>query len=277
MIKLFKRSPLSARIGMLVIAVNLFVCIAAPVIAPYGETEVIGEVWESVSAPNSILGTDHLGRDLFTRMVYGARNTVLLAIGITALAFFLGIFFAFLAAVLGGWVNQLLSRSVDILMAFPTLIFALVVLSVLGTSVPSLVFVLMIPAATRVYRLARALAMNINVLDYVEVARIRGEGIFWVISREILPNTLSPLAAEFGLRFCFVFLFISSLSFLGLGLQPPTADWGGMVRENAGAITYGIMIPLIPAAAIAQLTVGINLVVDWFLHESAGGKTKPKK
>ncbi len=270
MIKLFKRSPLSARIGMLVIAVNLFVCIAAPVIAPYGETEVIGEVWESVSAPNSILGTDHLGRDLFTRMVYGARNTVLLAIGITALAFFLGIFFAFLAAVLGGWVNQLLSRSVDILMAFPTLIFALVVLSVLGTSVPSLVFVLMIPAATRVYRLARALAMNINVLDYVEVARIRGEGIFWVISREILPNTLSPLAAEFGLRFCFVFLFISSLSFLGLGLQPPTADWGGMVRENAGAITYGIMIPLIPAAAIAQLTVGINLVVDWFLHESAG-------
>ncbi|MBU8911225.1 MAG: ABC transporter permease [Desulfobacterales bacterium] len=270
MIKLFKRSPLSARIGMLVIAVNLFVCIAAPLIAPYGETEVIGEVWESVSAPNSILGTDHLGRDLFTRMVYGARNTVLLAIGITALAFFLGIFFAFLAAVLGGWVNQLLSRSVDILMAFPTLIFALVVLSVLGTSVPSLVFVLMIPAATRVYRLARALAMNINVLDYVEVARIRGEGIFWVISREILPNTLSPLAAEFGLRFCFVFLFISSLSFLGLGLQPPTADWGGMVRENAGAITYGIMIPLIPAAAIAQLTVGINLVVDWFLHESAG-------
>ena len=255
---------------MLVIAVNLFVCIAAPLIAPYGETEVIGEVWESVSAPNSILGTDHLGRDLFTRMVYGARNTVLLAIGITALAFFLGIFFAFLAAVLGGWVNQLLSRSVDILMAFPTLIFALVVLSVMRTSVPSLIFVLMIPAATRVYRLARALAMNINVLDYVEVAHIRGEGIFWVISREILPNTLSPLAAEFGLRFCFVFLFISSLSFLGLGLQPPTADWGGMVRENAGAITYGIMIPLIPAAAIAQLTVGINLVVDWFLHESAG-------
>lgn len=270
MIKLFKRSPLSARIGMLVIAVNLFVCIAAPLIAPYGETEIIGEIWESVGAPNSILGTDHLGRDLFTRMVYGARNTVFLAIGITALAFFLGIFFAFLAAVLGGWVNQLLSRSVDILMAFPTLIFALVVLSVMGTSVPSLVFVLMIPAATRVYRLARALAMNINVLDYVEVARIRGEGIFWIIYREILPNTLSPLAAEFGLRFCFVFLFISSLSFLGLGLQPPTADWGGMVRENAGAITYGIMVPLIPAAAIAQLTVGINLVVDWFLHESAG-------
>ena len=270
MIKLFKKSPLSARIGMLIIAVNLFVCIAAPALTPYGETEVIGEVWESVSAPNSLLGTDHLGRDLFTRLVYGARNTVLLAIGITALAFLVGVFFAFLAAVLGGWVNQVLSRCVDILMAFPTLIFALVVLSVLGTSVPSLVFVLMIPAATRVYRLARALAMNINVLDYVEVARIRGERIFWIISREILPNTLSTLAAEFGLRFCFVFLFISSLSFLGLGLQPPTADWGGMVRENAGAITYGIIVPLIPAAAIAQLTVGINLVVDWFLHESAG-------
>jgi peptide/nickel transport system permease protein len=230
---------------------------------------LVGNPWDG-SNSKTLLGTDHLGRDVLTRLIYGARHTILLALGVTSLAFFLGIVFGFLAAILGGWVNQLLSRIVDALMAFPTLIFALVCLSVLGTSVPVLVSVCAVPAATRVYRISRALAMDINVLDYVTVARIRGEKLIWVMSREILPNTLAPLAAEFGLRFCFVFLFISSLSFLGLGLQPPMADWGGMVRENAGAITYGIFIPLIPAAAIAQLTVAINVVVDWFLRESAG-------
>lgn len=269
MLQLLKKAPLSAQIGLVVIAINIFISILAPVISPYGETELAGNPWDS-SNSKTLLGTDHLGRDVLTRLIYGARHTILLALGITSLAFFLGIAFGFLAAVLGGWVNQLISRIVDALMAFPTLIFALVCLSVLGTSVPVLVCVCAVPAATRVYRLARALAMDINVLDYVTVARIRGEKLFWVMSREILPNTLAPLAAEFGLRFCFVFLFISSLSFLGLGLQPPMADWGGMVRENSGAITYGIFIPLIPAAAIAQLTVAINVVVDWFLRESAG-------
>jgi peptide/nickel transport system permease protein len=112
--------------------------------------------------------------------------------------------------------------------------------------------------------------MDIEVLDFVEAARLRGEGLYWIMSQEILPNTMAPLLAEFGLRFCFVFLFISSLSFLGLGIQPPSADWGGMVRENAGAITFGIIAPLVPAAAIAFLTVGVNLVVDWLLQRSAG-------
>jgi peptide/nickel transport system permease protein len=269
MIQFIKSIPLSAKIGLVVISLNILVSIFAPVLAPYGETKLVGDPWVG-SSTTTLLGTDHLGRDILTRLIYGARHTILLALGITTLAFILGIVFGFLAAVLGGWVNQLLSRIVDALMAFPTLIFALVCLSVLGTSVPALVGVCAVPAATRVYRLARALAMDINVLDYVTVARIRGEKLLWIMKSEILPNVLSPLAAEFGLRFCFVFLFISSLSFLGLGLQPPMADWGGMVRENAGAITYGIFIPLIPAVAIAQLTVAINIVVDWFLRESAG-------
>lgn len=267
--KMIKRIPLSAQIGLVIILLNVFTAIFAPTLAPYGETELVGESWEQFGGA-TLLGTDHLGRDMLTRLIYGARHTILLALGVTALSFFLGILFGFLAAVMGGWVNQLLSRIVDALMAFPTLIFALVCLSVLGTSVPVLVCVCAVPAATRVYRLARALAMDINVLDYVQVARIRGERLIWIMTREILPNALSPLAAEFGLRFCFVFLFISSLSFLGLGLQPPTADWGGMVRENSVAISYGIFLPLIPAMAIAQLTVAINLVVDWFLRESAG-------
>lgn len=267
--KIIKRIPISAQIGLVIIMINLSTAIFAPALAPYGETELVGESWEEIGGA-TLLGTDHLGRDMLTRLIYGAQHTILLALGVTALSFFLGILLGFLAAVMGGWVNQVLSRIVDALMAFPTLIFALVCLSVLGTSTPVLVCVCAVPAATRVYRLARALAMDINVMDYVQVARIRGEKLIWIMTREILPNALSPLAAEFGLRFCFVFLFISSLSFLGLGLQPPTADWGGMVRENSGAISYGILLPLIPALAIAQLTVAINLVVDWFLDKSAG-------
>lgn len=269
MLDLLKKSPLSARIGMGIILLNVLAAVFAPFIAPYGETSVVGDVWEGFSS-EFLLGTDHLGRDLFTRMVYGARNTIVLAFLTTAISFLLGTSLGFIAATKGGWIDQIFSRIVDIFMAFPTLIFALMILSVMGSSVPVLIFTIAILDSTRVYRLSRAVAMDIEVMDYVEVARLRGEGLWWIMRHEILPNAMPPLVAEFGLRFCFVFLFIASLSFLGLGLQPPLADWGGMVKENAGAITFGIYIPLFPAAAIAFLTVGVNLIVDWFLHLSSG-------
>jgi len=264
-----KKVPLSARIGVCIVLINCFVALFAPLIAPYGETSVVGNVWESFSS-EFYLGTDHLGRDLFTRMVYGARNTIALAFMTTAISFLLGTTLGFVAATKGGWIDQIFSRGIDIIMAFPTLIFALMVLSVMGSSTTVLVFTIAILDSTRVYRLSRAVAMDIEVMEFVEAARLRGEGLWWIMRHEILPNAMPPLVAEFGLRFCFVFLFIASLSFLGLGLQPPLADWGGMVRENAGAITFGIYIPLLPAAAIAVLTVGVNLIVDWFLHLSSG-------
>ena len=266
--QLLKSSPVSARVGMGIVLINLFAVIFAPVIAPYGETQVIGDVWLS-SGSDHILGTDQLGRDLFTRILYGARNTITIAFLIPLLSFFIGATAGFLAATLKGWVDQLLGRLVDIIMAFPTLIFALMVLSVLGTSVPVLIVVIAMLDSTRVFRLSRAVAMDIEVMDFVEAARLRGEKLWWIMRHEILPNAMPTLLAEFGLRFCFVFLFISALSFLGLGIQPPTADWGGMVRENAGAITFGILVPLWPAGAIAFLTIGVNLIVDWFLHRSS--------
>jgi peptide/nickel transport system permease protein len=186
------------------------------------------------------------------------------------LAFTLGVISGLSVAIIGGWLDTLLSWLVDILMAIPTLIFALMLLSVLGTSIPTLILVIAVLSATRVFRLSRAVAMDVTVMEFVEVAKLRGEGWWWILWHEILPNTLAPLVAEFGLRFCFVFLFISSLSFLGLGIQPPTADWGSMVRENAGAIPFGLPTPFLPAAAIAVLTVGVNLVVDWFLQKTSG-------
>ena len=175
-----------------------------------------------------------------------------------------------MSATLGGWVDQLLGRFVDVIMAIPSLIFALLLLTIFGTSVPVLIIIIAVLDSTRVYRLARAVGMNITVMEYVEAAKLRGEGLWWIIRREILPNAMPPMVAEFGLRFCFVFLFISALSFLGLGIKPPIADWGSMVKENAALISYGDITPLLPAGAIALLTVAVNFVVDWFLHKTSG-------
>lgn len=264
---MWKKSPPSAKLGLIIIVINLLAALIGPTLSPYGETEIIGDVWDPFSA-QAWLGTDHLGRDMLTRLLYGARTTISIALLVTLLSFALGIASGFLAAAVGGWLDQAISRFVDILMAFPTLIFALMVLSVMGTSIPVLIGVIAVLDATRVFRLSRALAVDIAVMDYVEVARLRGEGLWWVMRKEIFPNAIPPLIAEFGLRFCFVFLFISALSFLGLGIQPPNADWGGMVRENAQAINFGVVAPLVPAAAIAILTVGVNMVADWFLHRA---------
>ena len=269
--KLLGKSPLSARIGIAIVLLNISVAILAPVLTPYSETEIVGDVWQPISSSH-LLGTDHLGRDLFTRLLYGARNTIAIAFVTTMLSFIIGAICGFLAATLGGWTDLTLSRCIDILMAFPTLIFALMVLSVTGTSIAALILVIALLDSTRVYRLSRAVAMDIEVMEFVEAARLRGERVWWLMRHEILPNAMPPLVAEFGLRFCFVFLFIASLSFLGLGIQPPTADWGSMVRENGGAITFGVFTALYPAGAIALLTVGVNLIVDWFLHVASGLK-----
>ena len=270
-LKLFSSAPWSAKFGMLTILAYVVISIFAPFIAPYGETELIGRAYE-VWSDKYLLGTDNLGRDMLSRLIYGARNTIGLALTITLIAFVLGSLTGMIAAALGGWVDQLLSRIVDVLMSIPSLIFALLILSIFGTAMPYLIGTIAILDATRVFRLARATAMNVAVMDYVEVARLRGEKLDWVIRKEILPNITAPLLAEFGLRFCFVFLFISALSFLGLGIQPPTADWGSMVRDNATLISFDDITPLLPAGAIALLTVATNFVVDWILHESSGLK-----
>jgi peptide/nickel transport system permease protein len=188
-----------------------------------------------------------------------------LGLAASLLAFAIGMTAGFLAAVAPRWADMVLSRLVDMMISIPTLIFALVILSVAGTSVPTLIVTIAVLESTRVFRVSRAVAMDIAVLDYVEIARIRGEGLWWIMRREILPNAWPPIIAEFGLRFCFALLFLASLSFLGLGIQPPHADWGSMVKENATAIYVGGIAPLVPAAALAVLTIGVNLVVDWLL------------
>ena len=267
-------APLSARLGLGVIAVYLGAALLVPLLAPYGETEVVGDVWEA-SSRSALLGTDQLGRDLLSRLLYGARNTVGVALVATLLAFVLGVVGGSAAALIGGWVDSLLNWLVEVLLALPSLILALLLLSVLSPSVTTVVLVSALLSATRVFRLSRALALDMTAAEFVELARLRGEGWWWVVRSEIVPNTYGPLLAELGLRFCFVFLFISSLSFLGLGLQPPTADWGSMVRDNAGAMPFGLAAPFFPAAAIALLTVAVNLVVDWLAQTDAAHDRRP--
>lgn len=264
-----RTAPLTASFGLFVIGTYAIAGIFAPVIAPYGQAEIIGPAF-APTGEDMLLGTDQLGRDMFSRIVYGARNSVGLALVATLLAFVAGAVVGLVAAVKGGWFDQLTGRGVDVIMAVPSLIFALLLLSIFGTELHVLVIVIAVIYSPRVFRLTRAVAGNVMVTDYVEAARLRGEGMWYLIRREVLPNSTAPLVAEFGLEFCFVFLLVAGLSFLGLGIQPPAADWGSMVRENATLVSFGQITPLIPAAAIALLTVAVNFVVDWILFRSSG-------
>jgi peptide/nickel transport system permease protein len=267
--KFFGHKPTAtAWVGMFIVSVFIFVAIFAPWIAPYSESDSVSETWDPPSW-QFWLGTDNIGRDLLSRVMFGARTTIGVALMTTILSFLLGTTMGIWAAVGGKVVDQVLSRIVDVMLSIPLLVFALIVLSMFGSSLPALILTIAVLDSTRVFRLARAVATNLVVLEYVEAATLRGEGIWWIIRREILPNALPPMISEFGLRFCFNFLFVASLSFLGLGIQPPLADWGGMVRDNGRAISFGLTAPLWPAMAIAMMTIGVNLIVDWILSINA--------
>ncbi len=293
--KLFRAMPLTASFGVLIILIYAIFAIFAGVIAPYGQDQILQGVAANIvpggdpalgGNPDFPLGTDQIGRDIMSRLIYGAQNTVGIAFATTLLAFFIGGSLGFLAAVVGGWLDQVLSRGVDVLMAIPSLIFALLLMTIASVwssrlGIPLTIFMVVIIAvidSTRVFRLARAVGQNIVVMDYIEAAKLRGEGMGYLVFKEILPNATAPLLAEFGLRFCFVFLTIAALSFLGVGIQPPLADWGTMVRDSAAFINYAqfapkaALTPLLAAGAIALLTVAVNFVVDWMLHRSSGLK-----
>ena len=272
-----KKAPPTAWFGMIVFFCYMFVALFAPWLAPFGEAEIFPvpfAPWDETH----VFGTDQIGRDILSRLIYGARNTMGIALLTTLLSFLIGGALGLIAAIDRGLVDQVLGRAMDVLMAIPSLIFALMLLSIFGSTVTSLIIIIAVLDSTRVFRLTRSVAVGVVVMDYVEVAHLRGEGLAWVMRREILPNVMPPLIAEFDLRFCFVFLTIAALSFLGLGIQPPTADWGSMVRENANLIQFAAydikaaLTPLLPATTIALLTIAVNFMVDWFLHHTSGIK-----
>ena len=248
------------------------VALLAPFIAPFGEGEIVSMQSFAEVPEAGLLGTDYLGRDLISRLLYGARMTMGVALASALLACLMGILLGFLAAVLGGWTDQLLSRLVDALLSFPSVVFALVLIGGLGTSLPVIVVTVALIQATGSYRIARALGNDLIAMDFVDAARARGESAWWIISREILPNASAPLLADFGLRYTYAILIVSALSFLGLGVQPPSADWGVMVKENVQGLFLGSPAALVPAACIASVTVSVNLIVDAIVERGRAGR-----
>jgi peptide/nickel transport system permease protein len=264
----FRDMPLIVWLSLFCL-ITIVICAAfAQWVAPYGEGDIVGDIWAPMSS-EFWLGTDNLGRDILSRLIYGARTTLSVALFATLISFTLGMGLSFFAALNRGIADQILSRFNDMMMAIPTLIFALIVLAMLPQKIWILILVMALLDSTRVFRIGRAVALDVVVMDFVEAAQLRGEGKFKIIIKEILPNTVAPLFAEFGLRFAFAILFLSTLSFLGLGIQPPAADWGGMVKENKDGIIFGVPAALVPGATIALLTICINLIVDWLMRSSA--------
>lgn len=269
-LRALRQAPLIAKFGMVVTAFYVFVAIFAPVLAPYGEVEVVSRIPFAPWSSEFLLGTDQLGRDFLTRLIYGARNSISIALATTLISFTIGCLAGMVAALVGGLLDQVISRFVDAVMSIPDLIFILMILSIFGGSILNLILIIAILTSTRFYRIARAAALNVASLDYVEAARVRGESLLWIAVNEVFPNILPLILSELGMRFCFIFLNIAALSFLGVGIQPPMAEWGSMVRENAALINMGNITPLIPAAAIAFLAIAVNFVVDWQLNRASG-------
>jgi peptide/nickel transport system permease protein len=254
--------PLSGRIGLGLVLFWLIVALIGPSLAPHPIGAFVDyEVFSGFSA-KFLLGSDYLGRDVFSRLLWGARYTVFLGAGAALLATTIGTSLALTASIKGGWVDEVLSRAMDTLISIPSKIFALVMVAAFGSSLGLLLAIAAVTYVPGNFRIARALAVNVTALDFVQVARARGERSFHIALREVLPNMIHPLLADFGLRFVFIVLLLSGLSFLGLGVQPPHADLGSLVRENISGLTEGAPAIIVPAIAIATLTVGANLLID---------------
>lgn len=248
--------------GLFIVLAWLAVASTAPWWVPR-DAQDIGAL--SVFAPAQAghwLGADYLGRDMLARVLLGARYTVGVALVAALLASAIGTGFALLAAISGGWLDAVLSRGMDTLISIPSKLFALIMVAAFGASVPLLIATAAIIYVPGAYRIGRALAVNVAALDYVIVARTRGESRWYLMVHEVLPNIAAPMLVDLGLRFVYVVLLLASLSFLGLGVQPPAADWGTLVRENLGALWEGGLAVVAPALAIATLTMAVNLVVD---------------
>lgn len=256
------RFNLVGMIGATIILLWMLVAIFAPFLTPYAPGKIVDWDYFGPMSEDFWMGSDYLGRDMLSRIVIGARYTVGISLAGVVSACFLGVTLGMIAAVVGGVFDTVLSRLLDAFNGIPSLMFGLVVVAGVGSSIEVLVVTLALIYAPGSYRFARALAVNTNAMDFVSVARARGERIPYLISQEIFPNILGPVLADFGLRFVYVVLLLSGLSFLGLGVQPPNADWGALVRENIGGLPFGAPAVVFPSLAIASLTISVNMLID---------------
>jgi peptide/nickel transport system permease protein len=256
------RFNLTGWISLVVVLAWAAIAILAPYVTPHGVGDIVDVDYFGPMSARFPLGTDYLGRDMLSRILFGARYTVGISLMATLIACTTGVALGMAAAVSGGWFDAVLSRFLDALNSIPSKLFGLVVVAGVGSSIPVLILTLAVIYTPGSYRFARALAVNVNTTDFMTVARIRGEKLSYLIGAEILPNIIGPVFADVGIRFVFIVLLLSGLSFLGLGVQPPDADWGALVRENIGGLPFGAPAVMAPSFAIASLTIAVNLLID---------------
>lgn len=259
---MIRRLSLSGKIGLFTLVFWILIALFGPLFAPYPVGAFVDmDVFSRMSA-RSPLGSDYLGRDVLSRMLHGARYTVGLAAAAALLASMTGTALALSAVVSSRWLDEVLSRLMDTLISIPSKILSLVLVAAFGSSIPLLLMICAVTYVPGNFRIARSLAVNLAQMDYVQVAKTQGEGRWHIGLKEILPNMIHPMLADLGLRFVFIVLLLSGLSFLGLGVQPPDADFGSLVRENISGLPEGAPAIIAPATAIATLTVGVNLLID---------------
>ncbi len=253
---------LSGRIGLLITLFWILMALFGTALAPHALEGIGGGDMFGHFSAEFWLGTDYLGRDILSRILYGARYSIGLALGAAVLASFTGTLLALLAALAGRWIEEILGRINDALLVLPGKILALMIVAVFGSSLPMLIITAVFTYWPGAYRIAWAMASSLRSMDYVRVSRLRGESRWYIAIHDILPNMVHPMLTDFALRFVYIVLLLSGLSFLGLGVQPPYADWGTLVRENMQGLFDGSPAVLMPAIAIASLTIGTNLFID---------------
>lgn len=266
-----RRLSIAGMAGAAVVGFWVLMAVFGPWLAPDDAGSMNGDaVFAPISAEYP-LGADFLGRDMLSRILQGAPYTVGVALAAVLVASVGGTALALFAAARGGWFDSVVSRIVDIQLSIPTKLLALIMVAAFGSSVPVLILTIGIGYLPGAFRIARSLAVNVQAMEYVQAARARGEGLAYITFHEMLPNMLRPVLADFGLRFLFIVLLLSGLSFLGLGVQPPDADWGSLVRENIIGLSEGSPAVILPAIAIATLTIGVNMAIDGFAGRKRRG------
>ncbi len=260
-------------VGLALLAIVLGIALFGPFFAPYSPTKTVATPFEDPSG-TALLGTDELGRDVLSRVLWGGRSVLGLALLATGIAYLGGALIGLVAGYSRGWLDGLLMRGADVLISFPALLFILVIVTGAGTSKAVLVATVAVVQMPLIARIIRTATLQQSVSGFVEAAEARGERSFAILRREILPNIVSPIMADAGLRFTFSIILVASVNFFGLGLQPPDADWGLMISENRDGLNLNPFVILVPAALIALLTVSVNLVGDSFARSSGRSEAR---
>ena len=259
-----RRWGTSLVVGVALVALNVVLAVAAPVLTSYSPIAPDGLAAVEGSSSAHWLGTDQLGRDVLTRVLYGGRYALVVSLSAAAIAIVIGTVLGCLAAYRRGWFDQVLMRLLDAVLSVPAILALLVVVTALGSGGAVIVLAATVIYAPAVIRVVRAAAFSVVSLDYVTAARARGEGFWAILRREVLPNVLDVVLVEFAMRCSWIVLLVSSLSFLGFGADPPTPDWGSMVSENRTLLTVTPLSTVAPIVALASLIVGLNLAADGF-------------